>query len=229
MKTDDKDREGGDSHGAIGAKLMEYALKVRKVFVTGGVDEKMAKDVVQQLHILASISDEPIYMFVNSPGGHVESGDMIFDAIRFITPKVIMIGSGSVASAGALIYAAADKENRYSLPNTRFLLHQPSGGIQGPASNIEIYRREIVRMKERLDRIFAEATGQTPEKISADTERDFWLNAEEAVRVRPGQQDHRFGTGDHAAWPVSFRRPDKYEGGREERISRFSSRSLFFL
>ncbi|KAB0765317.1 ATP-dependent Clp protease proteolytic subunit, partial [Pseudomonas aeruginosa] len=121
-------------------------------------------------------------MFVNSPGGHVESGDMIFDAIRFITPKVIMIGSGSVASAGALIYAAADKENRYSLPNTRFLLHQPSGGIQGPASNIEIYRREIVRMKERLDRIFAEATGQTPEKISADTERDFWLNAEEAVQ-----------------------------------------------
>lgn len=86
MKTDDKDREGGDSHGAIGAKLMEYALKVRKVFVTGGVDEKMAKDVVQQLHILASISDDPIYMFVNSPGGHVESGDMIFDAIRFITP-----------------------------------------------------------------------------------------------------------------------------------------------
>lgn len=182
MKTDDKDREGGDSHGAIGAKLMEYALKVRKVFVTGGVDEKMAKDVVQQLHILASISDDPIYMFVNSPGGHVESGGMIFDAIRFITPKVIMIGSGSVASAGALIYAAADKENRYSLPNTRFLLHQPSGGIQGPASNIEIYRREIVRMKERLDRIFAEATGQTPEKISADTERDFWLNAEEAVQ-----------------------------------------------
>lgn len=95
MKTDDKDREGGDSHGAIGAKLMEYALKVRKVFVTGGVDEKMAKDVVQQLHILASISDDPIYMFVNSPGGHVESGDMIFDAIRFITPKVIMIGSAA--------------------------------------------------------------------------------------------------------------------------------------
>ncbi len=228
MKTDDKDREGGDSHGAIGAKLMEYALKVRKVFVTGGVDEKMAKDVVQQLHILASISDDPIYMFVNSPGGHVESGDMIFDAIRFITPKVIMIGSGSVASAGALIYAAADKENRYSLPNTRFLLHQPSGGIQGPASNIEIYRREIVRMKERLDRIFAEATGQTGKDQRRHRAR---LLAERGGgrAVRPGQQDHRFGTGDHAAWPVSFRRPDKYEGGREERISRLSSRSLFFL
>ncbi|ABR83808.1 TPA: ATP-dependent Clp protease proteolytic subunit [Pseudomonas aeruginosa] len=180
MRTDEKDREGAEPGGAIGARLMEFALKARKVFVIGEVNEKLARDVVQQLHILASISDEPIHMFVNSPGGHVESGDMIFDAIRFITPKVIMIGSGSVASAGALIYAAADKENRYSLPNTRFLLHQPSGGIQGPASNIEIYRREIVRMKERLDRIFAEATGQTAEKISADTERDFWLNAEEA-------------------------------------------------
>ncbi|HBN8234206.1 TPA: ATP-dependent Clp protease proteolytic subunit [Pseudomonas aeruginosa] len=180
MRTDEKDREGAEPGGAIGARLMEFALKARKVFVIGEVNEKLARDVVQQLHILASISDEPIHMFVNSPGGHVESGDMIFDAIRFITPKVIMIGSGSVASAGALIYAAADKENRYSLPNTRFLLHQPSGGIQGPASNIEIYRREIVRMKKRLDRIFAEATGQTAEKISADTERDFWLNAEEA-------------------------------------------------
>lgn len=182
MKTDDKDREGAESHDVIGTKLAEYALKVRKVFVTGMVDEKMAKEVVQHLHILAAISDDPIYMFVNSPGGHVESGDMIFDAIRFIAPKVIMIGSGSVASAGALIYVAADKENRYSLPNTRFLLHQPSGGTQGPASNIEIYRQEIVRMKERLDKIFAKATGRTPEQIDADTERDFWMSAEEAVQ-----------------------------------------------
>ncbi|MCY1277583.1 ATP-dependent Clp protease proteolytic subunit [compost metagenome] len=141
----------------------------------------MARDVVQQLHILAAINDEPIQVFVNSPGGHVESGDMIFDAIRFISPKVIMVGSGSVASAGALIYVAADKENRYSLPNTRFLLHQPSGGMQGPASNLDIYRREIVRMKDRLDEIFAQATGKTAEQISADTQRDLWLSAKEAV------------------------------------------------
>ncbi|MCO3055410.1 ATP-dependent Clp protease proteolytic subunit, partial [Pseudomonas aeruginosa] len=95
MRTDEKDREGAEPGGA---RLMEFALKARKVFVIGEVNEKLARDVVQQLHILASISDEPIHMFVNSPGGHVESGDMIFDAIRFITPKVIMIGSGSVAS-----------------------------------------------------------------------------------------------------------------------------------
>ncbi|UVK96809.1 ATP-dependent Clp protease proteolytic subunit [Pseudomonas sp. B21-048] len=181
MNTDEQEQDNKEQQGAVSAKLMEYAIKARKVFITGVVDERMAKDVVQQLHILASINDDPIYVFINSPGGHVESGDMIFDAIRFIAPTVVMIGSGSVASAGALIYAAAKKENRYSLPNTRFLLHQPSGGFQGPASNVEIYMNEIVRMKKRLDKIFAHATGQTAEKISADTERDFWLNAEEAL------------------------------------------------
>ncbi|WP_420231994.1 ATP-dependent Clp protease proteolytic subunit [Pseudomonas sp. ABY48] len=181
MNTDEQEQDNKEQQGAVSAKFMEYAIKARKVFITGVVDERMAKDVVQQLHILASINDDPIYIFINSPGGHVESGDMIFDAIRFIAPTVVMIGSGSVASAGALIYAAAKKENRYSLPNTRFLLHQPSGGFQGPASNVEIYRNEIVRMKKRLDKIFANATGQTAEKISADTERDFWLNAEEAL------------------------------------------------
>ena len=181
MNTDEQEQDNKEQQGAVSAKLMEYAIKARKVFITGVVDERMAKDVVQRLHILASINDDPIYVFINSPGGHVESGDMIFDAIRFIAPTVVMIGSGSVASAGALIYAAAEKENRYSLPNTRFLLHQPSGGFQGPASNVEIYMNEIVRMKKRLDKIFAHATGQTAEKISADTERDFWLNAEEAL------------------------------------------------
>ncbi len=178
---DEDQKESTESGGALSAKLMEYAIKVRKVFITGTIDQKMAKDVVQQLHILASINDDPIYVFVSSPGGHVESGDMIFDTIRFISPKVVMVGSGWVASAGALIYVAADKENRYSLPNTRFLLHQPSGGVQGPVSDIEIYRREIMRMKDRLNNIFARATGQTVEKIDADTQRDFWLGAEEAV------------------------------------------------
>jgi len=180
MNNDEKEQEDKAPQDAVSAKLMEYAIKARKVFITGVVDERMAKDVVQQLHILSSINEDPIYVFINSPGGHVESGDMIFDAIRFISAPVVMIGSGSVASAGALIYASAKKENRYSLPNTRFLLHQPSGGIQGPASNIEIYMHEIVKMKKRLDNIFAQATGQTAEKISADTERDFWLSAEEA-------------------------------------------------
>jgi ATP-dependent Clp protease, protease subunit len=165
----------------LNPSLMEQLINARKIFITGTVDEKMAKEVVQHLHILAALSDRPITIFINSPGGHAESGDMIFDAIRFITPEVIMIGSGCVASAGALIYVAANKANRYALPNTRFLLHQPSGGMQGPASNMQIYSNEIVRMKNRLNHIFADATGQAIEKIEQDTQRDFWLSAEQAV------------------------------------------------
>lgn len=173
--------EENKSDSSLAAKLLETTLAARKVFITGEVDHKMAKEVVQQLHVLAHLSDEPIKVFISSPGGHVESGDMIFDAIRFIKPDVITIGSGWVASAGALIYAAAKKENRYSLPNTRFLLHQPSGGFRGQSSDLEIYAREITIMKDRLNKIFSDATGQTVEKIEKDTERDFWLSAEEAV------------------------------------------------
>lgn len=165
----------------LNPSLMEHLINARKIFITGTVDEKMAKEVVQHLHILAAINSLPITIFINSPGGHAESGDMIFDAIRFIAPDVIIIGSGCVASAGALIYVAAKKEHRYALPNTRFLLHQPSGGMQGPASNMQIYSNEIVRMKNRLNLIFADATGQPIEKIEQDTQRDLWLSAEQAV------------------------------------------------
>ncbi|HAU5563799.1 TPA: ATP-dependent Clp protease proteolytic subunit [Serratia fonticola] len=166
---------------SLSSSLMEHLINARKIFITGTVDEKMAKEVVQHLHVLAAINHQPITVFINSPGGHAESGDMIFDAIRFIAPEVIMIGSGCVASAGALIYAAAKKAHRYALPNTRFLLHQPSGGMQGPASNMQIYSNEIVRMKNRLNLIFADATGQPIEKIEQDTQRDFWLSAEQAL------------------------------------------------
>ncbi|WP_435947311.1 ATP-dependent Clp protease proteolytic subunit [Dryocola sp. BD586] len=177
----DNGRDESQKHVPQSPVFMDHLLNARKIFITGTVEDRMAKEVVQQLHILASIGDDPICVFINSPGGHAESGDMIFDAIRFITPGVIMVGSGCVASAGALIYVAAEKENRYSLPNTRFMLHQPAGGIQGPASNLEIYRKEIVRMKNRLNGIFAAATGHPVEKIDADTQRDFWMSAEEAV------------------------------------------------
>ena len=181
MRYHDTETSQPPSAAPLNPSLMEHLINARKIFITGTVDEKMAKEVVQHLHILAALSDRPITIFINSPGGHAESGDMIFDAIRFITPEVIMIGSGCVASAGALIFAAANKANRYALPNTRFLLHQPSGGMQGPASNMQIYSNEIVRMKNRLNHIFADATGQAIEKIEQDTQRDFWLSAEQAV------------------------------------------------
>ncbi|MQT42982.1 MULTISPECIES: ATP-dependent Clp protease proteolytic subunit [unclassified Pseudomonas] len=175
-----KDRESGGMD-SLSSKLLDSTIAARKIFITGEINTKMAKDAVQQLHALAYMSDEPIIVFISSPGGHVESGDMIFDAIRFIKPVVITIGSGWVASAGALIYVAADKENRYSLPNTRFLLHQPSGGFQGKAMDFEAYAKEIIEMKERLNRIFSDATGQPIEKVRIDTDKDFWLSAEEAV------------------------------------------------
>ncbi|WP_240116312.1 ATP-dependent Clp protease proteolytic subunit [Erwinia endophytica] len=176
-----ENEEKNDTQSPLSEKYQEHLIKSRKIFITGEINQKMAELKVLQLHALAHISDDPIYVFISSPGGHVESGDMIYDAIRFIKPKVYVIGSGWVASAGALIFVAADKENRYTLPNTRFLLHQPSGGYQGPATNVKIYMEEILTMRERLNKIFANATGQTIEKIRQDTERDFWLSSQQAV------------------------------------------------
>ncbi len=153
----------------------------RYVTVVGEINDKLAKATSERLLALAAVSDDPITMFISSPGGHVESGDMVHDLIKFIKPEVRVIGSGWVASAGALIFIGAKKENRFCLPNTRFLLHQPSGGIGGKASDIAIQAEQLEIMKARFERIFAEATGQTPEKIAEDTRRDFWLNTDEAL------------------------------------------------
>ena len=155
----------------------------RKVLIFGGVNDKLARDVTGRLLALAGESDKPIDVYINSPGGHVESGDTLHDMIRFVDKiaPVRVIGTGWVASAGALIFLAGAKERRVCLPNTRFLLHQPSGGVRGPATDIGIEAREIVKMQERLNRIIARETGQTIERVSADTDRNYWMNAEEAV------------------------------------------------
>ena len=163
------------------AFLEEALFKARTILLTGGVDDKLARRVCERLLALSAESHDPILLIISSPGGHVESGDMIHDMIRFVEAPVKVLGSGWVASAGALIYAAAKKENRYSLPNTRFLLHGPRGGVGGQASDVEIQVREIVRMRERLNTIFAEATGQPLERIKSDTDRDYWMSAQEAV------------------------------------------------
>ena len=130
---------------------------------------------------MAHVSDDPITVIVSSPGGHVESGDMIHDMIKFVKPTVKVLGTGWVASAGALIYVAADKENRFATPNTRFLLHQPSGGVRGDATNIDIQASQIIKMRARLNKIFADATGQKLAKVEVDVDRDYWLTCEEAV------------------------------------------------
>jgi ATP-dependent Clp protease protease subunit len=130
---------------------------------------------------MSSDSDERITVFINSQGGHVESGDTIHDMVRFIAAPVRMVGTGWVASAGALIYVAVPKERRFTLPNTRFLLHQPAGGSRGSAADLAIEAKEIVKMRERLNRVFSDRTGQPIERIIDDTRRNFWLDAEAAV------------------------------------------------
>ena len=165
----------------IGKETEANLFKSRSIFIYGGITQELAQKVCTQLVALAAARDDDIRVYVNSPGGHVESGDSIHDMIKFIKPKVWMIGTGWVASAGALIYVAAPKEQRLCLPNTRFLLHQPSGGTRGMASDIEIQAREIIKMRDRLNRIFAQATGQPVERIEKDTDRDYWMSAEEGI------------------------------------------------
>jgi len=160
----------------------ERLLRARTIIISGEINQKVAASVTGQLLAMASDSDDEITVFINSQGGHVEAGDTIHDMLRFVTPKVRIVGTGWVASAGALIFVALPVEQRYCLPNTRFLLHQPAGGSGGTASDIEIEAREILRMRDRLNRIFARETGQTLERIEEDTHRNFWLDAESAVK-----------------------------------------------
>lgn len=162
--------------------VAERLFRARTVILSGEINQRLAASITAQMLALAADSSEPITMYLNSQGGHVESGDMIHDMIRYLGPRVRIVGTGWVASAGALIYVAVPREDRFCLPNTRFLLHQPAGGAGGTASDIQIEAREILRMRDRLNRIFAKQTGQPLERIEEDTHRDFWLTAEEAQR-----------------------------------------------
>ena len=163
------------------SQVMEKLLKTRTIFISGEINQELAEKVSTQLLILQEMGDEPIKIFINSQGGHVEAGDTIHDMIKFVKPKVIVIGTGWVASAGITIYLAADKENRYSLPNTRYMIHQPMGQCRGQATDISIEALEISRVRERINKIISNATNQPLEKDKQDTDRNFWLNCDEAV------------------------------------------------
>jgi len=179
-KEDEDETEAPLPDGAFLDRAADALFFARTVLVYGEVNTRLARTVSAQLLALAAAGDAPIRMIVHSPGGHVEAGDTIHDLIRAVAPEITMVGTGWVASAGALIYAAAKRENRFALPNTRFLLHQPLGGMGGRASDVEIEANQIVQMRERLNRIFAEATGQNYDKVVRDTNRNFWMNATEA-------------------------------------------------
>jgi len=153
----------------------------RTILVHGEITSKVAQEVTAQLLALASDSDDPITIFIHSEGGHVESGDTIHDMIKFVKPRVRMVGTGWVASAGTHIYLSVPKKDRYCTPNTRFMIHQPHGGVGGRATDIRIEAEEMLKMRERLNRTIAEATDQPLERVAKDTERNHWMSPEEAV------------------------------------------------
>jgi ATP-dependent Clp protease protease subunit len=163
------------------AFLEEKAFKSRTVLLFGQINDTVARDIVRQLIALSGESTAPINFLVCSPGGHVESGDVIHDVIRFIDAPVNMIGSGWVGSAAVNVFLSVPKERRFCLQNTRFLIHQPSGGVGGQASDIAIQAREIIRVRERIGALIARETGQKLEKVTTDIDRDFWMSAPEAI------------------------------------------------
>jgi ATP-dependent Clp protease protease subunit len=161
--------------------LDEKLFKARAVTIFGEINERVARSVTERLLALAAESDDPITIYVSSPGGHVESGDVIYDIIKFIEPEVRVVGTGWVASAATTLYLAAKKEHRFALPNTRFLVHQPSGGSRGSASDIKIQAEQIVKMRSRINQLIADETGQPIERVAKDTDRDYWMSVDEAI------------------------------------------------
>lgn len=181
MSIYNNEKEKNENEKELPNLTLEKLLKTRTIIISGEINQALAERVSAQLLILEEISNEPIKIFLNSQGGHVEAGDTIHDMIKFVKPRVIMIGTGWVASAGITIYLAADKENRYSLPNTRYMIHQPLGGFNGQATDIGIEAKEILRVRKRINTIISEATGQPIEKVNKDTDRNYWLNSNEAL------------------------------------------------
>ena len=163
-------------------QLMQKFLNTRQIILSGEVNKELAEKVIRQLLILESDSaSKPIYVYIDSPGGDVDAGFAIFDMIRFIKPPVYTIGMGLVASAGALILLAAPKNYRLGLPNSHYLIHQPLSGIKGVATDIEIHAKEIEKIRTKINALIAEETGKDVAEVAKDTDRDYWLSADEAV------------------------------------------------
>ena len=175
------EEEDDEKPASVSEPIVRRLLETRTVLVCGPVSDDMARDVMAQLLVLdAQSAAKPIRVVINSPGGAVDAGYAIYDVMRFVRSPVHSICAGLAASAATVILLGAPKEHRYSLPNTRFLIHQPSTGIQGQASDVVIGAQEILKLRQKVNELLARETGRAIEKIAEDTRRDYWMSADEA-------------------------------------------------
>lgn len=179
MDEEDDDKKEKKEEG--GNDFSEKMMETRTIILSGEVDKDLAEKVVTQLLLLEAAGDDPIKVFIDSPGGDVDAGFAIFDMMRFVKPDVYTIGMGLVASAGSLILLAAPREHRLAFPNSHYLIHQPLSGIRGVATEIEIHAKELEKLRVRLNQLISEETGQEISRVEKDTDRDYWMNAEESI------------------------------------------------
>lgn len=177
---DGRERDEARDRGEESPLLRQF-LKTRTVLLTGEINKNLAERVVRQVLLLEQESGEPIKVFIDSPGGDADAGFAILDMMRFVRPPINMIGMGLVASAGAIVLLAAPRERRFALPNSRYLIHQPMAGFRGVGTEIEIHAREIDLMRRKMNDLISQETGKPIAEVEQDTDRDYWMGAEEAL------------------------------------------------
>jgi ATP-dependent Clp protease protease subunit len=178
---DNDDEPENENKAPLIDPLANRMLKTRTILISGEINKELAEKTIRQLLLMEDMSAEPIRIFIDSPGGDADAGYAIFDMIRFIKPEVWTIGMGLVASAAAIIQLASPKERRVGLPNSHYLIHQPLSGIRGVATDIEIHAKELEKLRGKINRLIADETGNPHEQVEKDTDRDYWMNAAEAV------------------------------------------------
>jgi len=177
---DDEDIKEKDKTSILDP-LAGRMLKTRTILISGEINKELAEKTIRQLLLLEDMNDEPVRIFIDSPGGDADAGYAIFDMIRFVKPKIWTIGMGLVASAAAIIQLAAPRDRRVGLPNSHYLIHQPLSGIRGVATDIEIHAKELEKLRGKINRLIAEETGNSANQVEKDTDRDYWMTATEAV------------------------------------------------
>ncbi|MDR0387892.1 MAG: ATP-dependent Clp protease proteolytic subunit [Treponema sp.] len=185
LENDDEEEDGGDEKEpkeSDADPLLNKMLRTRTILLSGEIKKDLAEKTIRQLLLLEDMGDDPIRLFIDSPGGDADAGYAIFDMIRFVKPPVWTIGMGLVASAAAIIQLASPANLRVGLPNSHYLIHQPLSGIRGVATDIEIHARELDKLREKINRLITEETGVPYEQVEKDTDRDYWMNAAEAVK-----------------------------------------------